>query len=319
MHLLLTLDPDRAVRGQVLASEQPFQVGLNFHGVSVRLATNSRYLTEHVRLGYGYFEVPVVKSPCISLLALEAGEDGFDTSFDFLLPGRSNRNHVVMSLEGELIYLIRDRETMAYYTTMNLFGSVVALLRQKYACVHAATISRGERGVILCGAARCGKTSLTANLITQGFDYSSDDVTLLSRETLQVAPFPRAINVREECHEMTPVLLAGARRIGRFRIADQERLIVDLGRPVPGSVVVTGVCFPRFCPDESTELRPLEKAEAFTGLMQNRFHPMGERIDTEIAADFDSLGKLAERCVCYSLVFSDPVVASHIIAERMLG
>ncbi len=317
MHLLLTLDARRVARARPLVFQQPFHVGLDFHGVTAILATNSPYLVEHVRLGYGHFEALPAERPDITLLALEVGQERFEASFGFLLPERKAQDDVVVPLEGDLIFLLRDRPSTAYYTTMNLFGGVMARLRHRYTCLHAASVSREDRAAILCGAARCGKTSLTMNLVSQGFDYSSDDVTLLERKSLQVAAFPRAINVREEYQELAPALLADARRVGRFEIADQKRLIVDLGMSVPESVSPRIVCFPRYRPDQPAELRRLDKAEAFAGLMQNRFHPIGAQLDSEIAKDFDTLGRLTERCACYSLPFSDPMDASRLIAEQL--
>jgi len=318
VHLLLTLDAGRAACARALVPQQPFHVGLDFHGVTAVLATNSGYLVEHIRLGYGYFEAQPAEKPDITVLSLEDGKEHFEASFVSLLPGRKVQHNVVVPLEGELIFLLRDRPSMAYYTTMNLFDGLVVRLRCYYTCLHAATVSSDARAVILCGAARCGKTSLTANLVARGFDYSADDVTLLERKGLAVAAFPRAINVREEYQELAPVLLAGARRIGRFKIADQERLIVDLGRSAPESVAPSIVCFPRYRPSQPTELRRLDEAEALVGLMQNRFHPLSDQLDSNIAADFDTLGRLVERCACYSLLFSDPMAASNLIAEHLL-
>jgi hypothetical protein len=318
VNVLLALDPQRAARGRDVFSRQPYEVRFDFQGVTAGVATNSRFLVDHLRLGYGSFEASKANSLEVAILGLEAGTDGFERSFATLLPGRSAREHVVVPMQGELIYLLGDRASLAYYTTMNLFGGVVARLRERYTCLHAASVSRRQRGVILCGAARCGKTSLTATMILQGFDYSSDDVTLIERESLEVAAFPRALNIREESPELSPALIAGARRIGRFAIADQERLIVDLGRPMPASVEPVAVCFPDYSTDALAEVRPVTKAEALLQLMRHRFHPLGTHADSALAADFDALGRLAEHCACYALTFSDPVAASQLIARELL-
>jgi hypothetical protein len=319
MNLLLALDEKRAVCARSLVFRQPLHFWMDFHGVIALLATNSSKLVEHVRLGYGYFETQPVAKPDITLLSLEAGQEGFGESFSSLLPGRKAEDNVVVHLEGSLIFLLRDLPSTAYYTTMNLFGGVMTLLRQRYTCLHAASVSREDHAAILCGAAHCGKTSLTTNLISRGFSYGSDDVTLLDHENLRIAAFPRAINVREDDHELDPVLLANARRVGRFEIADQKRLMVDLGLQVPGSVTPEIICFPRYRPDEQAVLRRMGRSDAFVGLMENRFHPIGDQWDTEIGKDFETLGRLAEQCACYSLTFSDPEDAGRLIAEQLMN
>ncbi|VVB63814.1 Uncharacterised protein [uncultured archaeon] len=318
MNLLLTLDAGRVARARSLVFQQPFHLGLDFHGVTAILATNYLNLVEHVRLGYGHFEAPPVEKPDITLLVLEAGQERFEASFSFLLPGRVAQDNVIVPLEGNLIFLLRDIPSTAYYTTMNLFGGVMARLRPRYICLHAASVSSEDRAAILVGAAHCGKTSLTTNLISQGFNYSSDDVTLLEHKTLRIAAFPRAINVREEDQELDSALLAGARRVGRFEIADQKRLMVDLGLPVPESVAPRIVCFPRYRQGQPAEFRLLDKADAFVGLMQNRFHLIGDRQDSEIGKDFDAFSRLTEQCACYRLLFSDPMAASRLIAEQLI-
>jgi hypothetical protein len=319
MHLLLTLDEKRAAAARSLLSQQPLHIGLDFHGVTVVLATNSPAVVDHVRLGYGYFEVKPVKRPDITLLVLEAGKERFGENFTALLPGRKADDNIVVHLEGDLIFLLRDLPSTAYYTTMNLFGAVMTLLRHKYTCLHAASVSKGARTAILCGAAHCGKTSLTTNLISQGFSYGSDDVTLLDHKTLNVAAFPRAINVREDDLEMDPALMAEARRVGRFGIADQKRLMVDLGLQVPVSMTPTIICFPRYSTDEQQGLHRMENTDAFVGLIENRFHPLGDLGDAEIGKDFDTLGRMVEQCACYRLTFSDSRAASRLIAEQLIN
>jgi hypothetical protein len=144
-------------------------------------------------------------------------------------------------------------------------------------------------------------------------------VTLLDHETLRIAAFPRAINVREDDLEMDPALLADARRVGRFGIADQKRLMVDLGLQVPESMTPRILCFPRYSEDEQAGLHRMETADAFVGLIENRFHPLGDLGDAEIGKDFDTLGRLAEQCACYRLTFSDPKDASRLIAEQLVN
>lgn len=319
MRALLALDSERAKRGRRLADTQPHRVHLEFHGVHADVATNSTYLAEHVRLGYGRFESTERAGVGFRLLALEARADVLDSELAAVLPGLTLGNHIVMSLPGDLIYLLADRETAAYYTTMNLFGGVMRRLKSRFVSLHAATVVSGMRAVLLCGAARCGKTSVTVSLLARGYDYSSDDVTLVDRRTLRVAAFPRALNLRDESTEVAPSLMLAAKRVGYFRIADQERLMVDLGLPMPGEVEPKAVCFPRFDRSEKTRLVPLHAPEALMALMEHRFHPIGPNVDPFLAADFDVLGRLVEQCPCYLLHFSDPTTAGALLAAELLG
>ena len=268
-----------------------------------------------MKLGYGYFETNENSEPEISLLALEAGEANDEEDFKSLLPGRSVEDHVLVPLELELIYLLHSRSLLAFYVTNTLIGQVMASLQNRFACLHAATASRDGRGLMLCGAARCGKTVLSLLLLQNGFALSSDDVTLVSRSSMKVVPFPRAINIREEYAELVGPILEGARRVRSFSVADQERLLVDTAQPAPNKVGVNFVCFPSYAEGRETELHQVSPAEGLVALMQNRFYPLGNELPDYEAVDFEMLSRLLVQVSCFRLVFSDPKEACQALLD----
>ena len=324
MNLLLTLDAERARRARELGPRQHLHVRLDFHGVATRLDTNSSYLADHYRLGYGFFEAPPPPAgePHLSQLALEAGGPRYRESFETLLPGREDREdneHLLVPMQSELIYLIRGLPLLAYYAVNTLFGQVVSLLRDRFACLHAATVSRDGDGLMLCGAARCGKTVLTVLLLQQGLKFSSDDVSLLERDSLEVLPFPRALNIREEYAEIAAPVLESARRVRRYGVADQVRLLADLAQPAPDNVEPRIVCFPRYLPGRETNLQRVPPAEGLVTLMRHRFHPPPPQPREHDASDFEALSRLLGRADCFKLVFSDPVEASKLLGDLVPG
>lgn len=318
MHLLLALDAARATRARELAARQVLQVQFDFYGVKVQVHTNSSYLADHLRLGYGFFEVRDGGAPHLSLLALEASEAHYAESVETLLPGREAGDHILVPMQMGLIFVLRGRSLLAFYTVTTLFGQVVARLRQRFVCLHAATLAHEGRGLILCGGARCGKSVLTVLLLEQAVGYTSDDVTLLTRGRLEVVPFPRAINIRNDYLPLVAPLLARARRVRRFHVADQERLLVDVAHEVPDKVEPWVICLPRYEPERKAEIQPLSPAVALAGLMHHRFHPLGHPFDDHIADDFETLSRLISQVSCFSLVFSDPVKAALLLKELLL-
>lgn len=318
MDLLLSLDPERAGRAEQLRAQQPLRVELNLHGVGARLDTNSAYLADHLRVGYGYFESPGATEPEILLLAVEADPPPDQArQLETLLPGRKDAMHFLIPSRDGPIFLFRQRSLLAFYTVTALFGQAVRRLHPRFACLHAATVAQGGRGLMLCGAARCGKTVLTALLLQRGVEYCSDDVTLLARDSLTVAPFPRAINVREEYERLVSPLLARARSLRRLEVAEERRLMADLALSVPDSVEPRVLCFPRYGEGQRARLEPLSPATALVTLMHHRFHPWGSPDGLDPGADLDTLSELAERTRACSLVFSDVEEAATLLESLL--
>jgi hypothetical protein len=60
--------------------------------------------------------------------------------------------------------------------------------------LHAALLSRGGRGLLICGDSGAGKTTLSVSLLTAGFDYHADDVVWIGEDGRAAgAPFAPAI------------------------------------------------------------------------------------------------------------------------------
>ena len=313
MNLLYSIDDHRSAQVQELEGRQALHVKFDFHGVRAVIYTNSSYIRDHMRLGYSFFETEALGEPHISLLALEAGEPLFAESLASLFPDRKMDDHVLVAQQLGLIFTLRTPPLLAYYTVKNLFSQVVFLLRKRFVALHAATLSCDGRGLILCGAARCGKTLLSTLLLEQDCSYSSDDVTLITMGSLKVAPFPRALTIREEYESLVAPLLAGARQVKRFKIADQERLLVALDRPVPEEVDPQVICLPNYEPNGKTRLYAMSPAIMLAALMHHRFYPLTGSLEEYDHEDFDLFSRLLERVACYQLVYADPQEAAHIL------
>ncbi len=317
MNLLYSLDDRRSLEVQELQSRQALHMCFDFYGVRAIIDTNSRYLMDHMRLGYSYFESNTTGEADVSLLALEAGKSQFTRCAKVFFPDRVIHGHILVARQLGLIFVLRTTPLLAYYTVKNLFSQVVFLLLKQFTALHAATLSFRDEGLILCGAARCGKTLLSTLLLEQDYSCSSDDVTLITRESLKVVPFPRALTIRDEYEPLVAPLLAEARQIKRFKIADQKRLLVALERPVPALVTPKVICLPHYNPKMKTRLKKMSPATMLVALMQQRFHPLTGSIDVYNHKDFELFSSLLERVECYSLVYSDPQEAVNMLKKTL--
>lgn len=71
------------------------------------------------------------------------------------------------------------RDPLFYLITMSL---VILLRYRGWFALHAAAVTRNERGILLTASSDSGKSTTTLNLVRQGWSYLSDDTVLLRAE-----------------------------------------------------------------------------------------------------------------------------------------
>lgn len=63
---------------------------------------------------------------------------------------------------------------------------------------HAAAVVRGGKGILLPAPSRAGKSTLTAALLTRGFELLSDEVAALDQAPRRIRPYPRNLALRAD-------------------------------------------------------------------------------------------------------------------------
>ena len=62
---------------------------------------------------------------------------------------------------------------------------------------HAATVAIREEGVLIAGEKAAGKSTLSMALAARGHDFFGDEIAAVRTKTFELAPFRRAVSVRE--------------------------------------------------------------------------------------------------------------------------
>lgn len=145
--------------------------------------------------------------------------------------------------------------------------------------LHAAGVTLGERGIVLCGASGSGKSTLTAHLIRQGFGYLSDEVIAVTHSTaagFALRGFPRSLVVKAGSAAVWRPFIAAPpageddERVRHF--ADGSAWIPpDVLRPqaVRAGARAALLVFPRYDPAVSFHKRLLSPAHAAFMLLEN--------------------------------------------------
>jgi hypothetical protein len=137
--------------------------------------------------------------------------------------------------------------------------------------LHAAMLRRGKGALLLPAPPQSGKTTLAAVLAKAGFDYSTDEVTLLERDTLMARGASVALTVKESGWLLLQPLYPDLATLPAHRRADGK--IVKYVPPCDAVVAeataypVRWIVLPRYTPGGPNELRPLSRIEGFRCLM----------------------------------------------------
>jgi hypothetical protein len=167
---------------------------------------------------------------------------------------------------GTLRYAIRDLSGMAPKWSRDFLS------------VHAGAVALNDSGLLMPAAMEAGKSTTTAALLEEGFDYLSDEAAAIDPITGRVFPFPKRIWLHRDGFRFFPGLIdrlgdgegMNAELIERY----PERHVrpEDLGSRVGSASPVRWVVFLESDRDGPPRLEPIAKAAAVERMAQNSFN-----------------------------------------------
>ena len=187
----------------------------------------------------------------------------------------------------------------------------MALGERRYLLLHAASVEKDGRALILTGESGAGKSTLAAWLGEHGWRFMGDEFALLEPETGMLFPFPRAVSLKNESIAAMGALVS-EERFGPQLEGTPKGTIRHL-RPNHDSVARMTeparpalILFPRF--GHAAEIRPVGPAEAFMRLTQasTNYVALGQR-------GFDALTGLVRDCRSLALDYPDGAKAAELI------
>ena len=158
----------------------------------------------------------------------------------------------------------------------------MAIGQRQYLLLHAATVERDGRAVVLTGESGAGKSTLAALLMTRGWRLMGDEFALLCPETGMIHAFPRLVSLKNAAigavaqvvreGRWGPLLSATPKGDIRHLRPDATALAAMDEPAVPAHLV-----FPRYGFEAAT--RAVGPSEAFVRLTQasTNYVALGER------------------------------------------
>ena len=261
------------------------------------------------------------RAPIDALASLYAGypapADGLADFTVRLEPDKPWRRFVRPSVAIRGDYILPDaaplplsQGLLAAEMGMNL---QMALGHKRFLLLHAATVEKDGRALIMTGESGAGKSTLAALLGERGWRLMGDEFCLLDMASGAVFPFPRAVSLKNGAiavmeREISPdrfgPRLQGTPK-GTIRHMRPNRAALDrMGEGATPALIL----FPRF--GEAAAVRGVGQAEVFMRLTQasTNYVALGRPA-------FDALGQLVRSVPALAIDYPDAETALGLIDD----
>jgi hypothetical protein len=169
--------------------------------------------------------------------------------------------------------------------------------QQKWcAFVHSGCVAKNNKAIILAAPSGSGKSTLTAYLVHCGFDYLSDDLVPITRNSSAITPWPLPISVKTGA---VKTLAAYYPKLKNQADVQPQYLIQNstFMDPMPQAAVLV---FPKYVAGSKTIFEDITVTEALTKLMEDRIH-FGYPVDDKNVSHFvDLIARIPRKSLEYS-------------------
>lgn len=187
----------------------------------------------------------------------------------------------------------------------------MALGQRRYLLLHASTVERDGRALLMTGESGAGKSTLAALLGERGWRLLGDEFALFGLDDGLLRPFPRAISLKNEAialfanqDERLGPVLEGTPKGDIRHLQPKAEAIARMTEPAAPALIL----FPRF--GEARAVRPVGAAEVFVRLTQasTNYVALGER-------GYEALGRLVLSTPAQAIDYASTEDAVALVEE----
>jgi len=190
----------------------------------------------------------------------------------------------------------------------------MALGQKRFLLLHAATVEKDGRALLMTGESGAGKSTLAALLGERGWRLMGDEFALLDLADGRLHPFPRAISLKNRAialfdgvaPDRLGPLLADTPKGTIRHLRPGAEAIARMDEPAPPALIL----FPRYDPGFARAIRPVGAAEVFVRLTQasTNYVALGER-------GFAALAGLVAAIPARAIDYADTDMAAALVEE----
>lgn len=229
----------------------------------------------------------------------------------YVVRTRSGSKGFVVTKDGREI-LYPEARDLAVRALLWHWNTEVMQQTTAAAAIHAGAVCLGSRAVVLPGDSGAGKSTLVGALITEGFDYLSDEGALLTLDDQTLVPYPRPLSL-----DMRSIRLLGMPCEAGDWTTD-ERLVrpedVRAGCVAAADATVSVIAFVSRVRHSQAGVEPIRKAEAVRMLADRtpNLAVTGER-------GFLALAGAVAQAVTIRVSSGDPRAAARLLRAVVNG
>ena len=149
-----------------------------------------------------------------------------------------------------------------------------------FLAIHSAVVVKNKKAFLLTGRTEAGKSTLTAYLCKNGFEYYSDDIAIINKNDLSVYAYPRPIQLRKGGVEVLKKYGIDLKGSTDASYGDIQRTNLTLPKCDEEKAELAGIYFIERTKEESSMVK-MSKSESFAEIMSNMYvfvQPNGEII-----------------------------------------
>lgn len=179
--------------------------------------------------------------------------------------------------------------------------------------LHAASVEKNGKVIIMPAVAESGKTTLTASLLYHGFKLFSDESTSVDYDGC-VHPLPFCMNIKEgSWHILSKAYPHLDTRTVHSRFDGQNIRFLPPENMHKGRQKASHIIFPKYTPGASTSLEPITAKEALSKITEASYQVQSSMDQEKFERILKNLISLPK----YRLVYSNLEEAIHTI-DRLL-
>ncbi|BCN27381.1 HprK-related kinase A [Vibrio alfacsensis] len=194
---------------------------------------------------------------------------------------------------------------------------VISTQAHQYLIIHAASLEKNGKGIIISAPSGSGKSTLCAYLASQGWRLLSDELALIDVQTLEMHGMARPMNLKNQSIEvMRPYY--DQTSFSKVAVDTHKGTVCLLRPPFESTKNAQQTALPRllvfvnYTPKEKMFIEPIDKPTALTEVIQNSFNfGMLNKIGFQCAK------KLVKTCDAVYIEYSDFEACELALAEYM--